>query len=149
MGAWAEGAFDNDDAADWAAQFDSADQEEGLRLIEDALRQAEQTPSDGYLDSDAGAQAVAAAELVICVAGQPVRMSPYNESALLWAGRVSPHATPSLADLATRAVARVAGPRSELAALWDEAGTSWRASMTDLASRLRAVRGNFSNTDGA
>lgn len=44
MGAWAEGAFDNDDAADWAAQFDGADQEEGLRLIEDALRQAAQTP---------------------------------------------------------------------------------------------------------
>ena len=87
MGAWAEGAFDNDDAADWAAQFDGADQEEGLRLIEDALRQAAQTPP-----------------------GQ-LRASP---------------------------------AQGQLAALWDEAGTSWRTSMTDLASRLQAVEGSFS-----
>jgi hypothetical protein len=59
---------DNDDAADWAAQFDGADQEEGLRLIGDALRQAAQAPSGGYLDSDAWALAVAAAELLTCVA---------------------------------------------------------------------------------
>ena len=149
MGAWADGAFDNDDAADWAVQFDGADQAEGLRLIEDALKQAAQTPSDGYLDGDAGAQAVAAAELLTCVAGQPARTTPYNESALRWAAGVSTDAAPPFAGLAARAVARVTGPRSELAALWDEAGTSWRASMTDLASRLQAVGGDPSNAEGA
>lgn len=149
MGAWAEGAFDNDDATDWAAQFDGADQEAGLRLIEDALSQAAQTSPGGYLDIDAGAQAVAAAELVTCVAGQPVRVTPHNESALRWATRTSPHTAPSLAILAIRAVERVTGPRSELATLWDEAGTSWRASMADLASRLHAVNGNSPNADDA
>jgi hypothetical protein len=54
MGAWAEGAFDNDDAADWAAEFDGASQEAGLRLIVDALRQAAQTPAGDYLEIDAG-----------------------------------------------------------------------------------------------
>jgi Domain of unknown function (DUF4259) len=149
MGAWAEGAFDNDDAADWAAQFDGADQEAGLRLIEDTLRQAAQASSGGYLDLDVGAQVVAAAELVTCVAGQPVRVTPYNESALWWAARVSPRAAPSLVGLALRAVARVTGPESELASLWDETGTSWRVSMTDLASRLQAVEGHSPNTDDA
>jgi Domain of unknown function (DUF4259) len=149
MGAWAEGAFDNDDAADWAAQFDGADQETGLRLIGDALRQAAQTSPDGYLDSDPGAQAVAAAELLTCVAGQSVRVTPYNESAIRWAAQASPHAAPSLAGLAIRAVERITGPRSELASLWDEAGTSWRASMTDLASRLQTVKRNSPNADDA
>ena len=147
MAAWAEGAFDNDDAAGWAAQFDGADQETGLRLIEDALRQAAQASPDGYLDSDPGAQAVAAAELLTCVAGQPVPVTPYNESAIRWAGQASPHAAASLAALAIRAVERVTGPRSELASLWDEAGTSWRASMTNLASRLQTVTRNSPNAD--
>jgi hypothetical protein len=149
MGTWAEGAFDNDDAADWAAQFDGADQETGLRLIEDALRQAVQESSGGYLDSDAGAQAMAAAELVTCLADQPVRVTPYNESAVRWAARASQHAAPSLAGLAIRAVERVTGPRSELASLWDEAGTSWRASIADLASRLQTAERSSPNTDDA
>lgn len=82
---------------------------------------------------------MAAAELVACVAGRPARVTPYNESALRWAARVGPQAVPSLAGLAIRATARVADSRSELASLWNEAGTSWRASMTDLASRLQAA----------
>ena len=82
---------------------------------------------------------MAAAELVAHIAGQPVRQAPYNEDALRWAAQVSPDALPSLVDLARRGVARVAGPGSELAELWDEAGPSWRTSMTELASKLRAA----------
>lgn len=149
MGTWAGGAFDNDDAADWAAQFDGADQETGLRLIEDALRQAAQTAPGGYLHYNAGAPAVAAAELVTCLAGQPVRVTPYNEGAIRWAARAGQHTAPSLASLAIRAVERVTGPRSDLASLWDEAGTSWRASMTDLASRLHTAKRNSPNADDA
>jgi hypothetical protein len=139
VGAWAEGAFDNDDAADWVLQFDGADQASGLRLIEDALKQAAETGADRYLEIDAGARAVAAAELVTHIAGQPVRQTPCNEDVLRWAAQVSPDALPSLADLARRGVARVAGPGSELAELWDEAGPSWRTSMAELASKLQAA----------
>lgn len=149
MGAWGEGAFDNDDAADWAAQFDGADSEAGLRLIEDALRSAAQTGLDDYLESDIGAEAVAAAELVMGIVGQPPRTTPYNETALRWAARVSPDAAQPLVGLALRAIERVTGPGSELAELWDEAGPSWRASMTDLASGLRAAEENPPSTHGA
>ena len=62
-----------------------------------------------------------------------------------WLARVNPHAAPSLVDLAIRAVARVTGPESELAELWDEAGASWRTSMADLASRLQAMEGGSPN----
>lgn len=149
MGAWGEGAFDNDDAADWAAQFDGADSEAGLRLIEDALRSAAQTGLDDYLESDIGAEAVAAAELVTGIVGQPPRTTPYNETALRWAARVSPDVAQPLVGLALRAIERVTGTGSELAELWDEAGPSWRASMTDLASRLRAAEDNPPSTHGA
>lgn len=139
MGTWAEGAFDNDDAADWSLQFEDADQASGLRLIEDALKQATEIGGDRYLESDAGARAVAAAELVAHIAGQPVRGTPYNEEALRWAARASPHARPSLIGLASRAVARVTGPESELAELWDRAEPSWRTSTTELAVKLQAA----------
>jgi hypothetical protein len=139
MGTWAEGPFDNDDAADWSLEFEHADELSGLRLIEDALNEAAGTGASGYLQCDAGARAVAAAALVAHIAGQPTPESPYNEVALRWATRVSAHARPSLAGLAAQAVTRVTGPGSELAGLWDEAGPSWRTSMTELAARLRAA----------
>lgn len=149
MGAWGDGPFDNDDAADWAAQLDDADQEAGLRLIESALRQAAQESADGYLDCDDGAIAVAAAELVARFAGQPASVTSASESTPQWAARVSPQVATPLASLAIQAAARVTGPRSELASLWDEAGTSWRASMTDLASRLQAAQASSLNANSA
>ena len=139
MGTWAEGPFDSDDAADWSLEFEDADAASGLRLIEDALSEAAGTGAGGCLQHDAGARAVAAAQLVAHIAGQPTLESPYNEVALRWATRVSAHARPSLAGLAAQAVARVTGPGSELAGLWDEAGPSWRTSMTELDVWLRAA----------
>jgi hypothetical protein len=137
MGAWAEGAFDNDDAADWSLQFENADLQSGLRIIEDALNEAVAAGASDYLECDAGSRAVAAAELVAHIGGGTVRESSYNAEALQWAARLTPHADPSLAALAGRAVARVIAPDSELAELWDESGPSWRTSMTELRNRLQ------------
>jgi hypothetical protein len=144
MGTWAEGAFDNDDAADWSWQFDGADEASGLQLIEDALKQAVEAGAARYLEIDVGARAIAAAGLVAHIAGHPVRETPYNEDALRWAARVSPHARPSLAGLARQAVVRVTGPESELAELWDEAESSWRTSMTELAFNLQGAGQDYS-----
>jgi hypothetical protein len=49
MGTWAEGPFDNDDAADWSLEFEDTDEASGLRLIEDALNEAAGTGAGGYL----------------------------------------------------------------------------------------------------
>jgi len=62
MGAWGEGAFDNDDAADWSWEFENADLTAGLQLITDALSAAAQADDAAYLDERDGALAVAAAE---------------------------------------------------------------------------------------
>jgi hypothetical protein len=144
MGTWAEDAFDNDDAADWSWQFDGADEASGLRLIEDALKQAAEAGAARYLEIDVEARAIAAAALVAHLAGQPLRETPYNEDALGWAARVSPHVRPALVGLARQAVARVTGPESELAELWDEAESSWRTSMTELAFNLQGAGQDYS-----
>lgn len=139
MGAWGEGAFDNDAAADWAHEFDGADRAAGIQLIEDALGQAAGTPADGYLGRRSGDLAVAAASLVAYIADQPVDETAYNAVALEWVERVDPAAEPPLLDLARRALARVTGEGSESADLWDKGPSTWRASVAELDAKLRAA----------
>ncbi len=130
MGAWGEGPFDNDTASDWVYEFDDADQPSGLHHIQAALVRAASVGADDYLDSDAGVEAVAAAELVAAIRGLDVERSPYNESALDWVARTTPIADLALVDLAVSALDRVVAANSELAQLWDEAQlTSWRGSV--------------------
>jgi hypothetical protein len=48
--------------------------------------------------------------------------------------------TPEDVELALEAVGRVAGEKSELAELWDDADEpEWRESLDDLSERLRAA----------
>jgi hypothetical protein len=60
MGAWDAGPFDNDDAVDWAAEFDNADKAAGTERLRTALQAA----SADYLEAPEGAVAVAAAQVV-------------------------------------------------------------------------------------
>jgi hypothetical protein len=138
MGAWGQGAFDNDTAADWSWEFENADLAAGLRLITDALSTAAQADAAAaYLDANDGTRAVAAAELVASINGQPIAESPYNETARQWIARVHPSSDPSLTNLARQAVSSVTTVNSELAQLWDEAGSSaWRSTMSELRDKL-------------
>lgn len=137
MGAWGASAFDNDDAADWAWEFESADLAAGLRLIADALSAAAQTGEAAYLDATAGEVAVAAAALVASINEQPIDESPYNHEPRQWIARTRPDSDAAMTGLARQAVARVTGQNSELAQLWDESGSpSWRTAMTELRATL-------------
>ena len=139
MGAWGEGAFDNDTAADWSWEFENADLAAGLRLITGALSAAAQADDAAYLDADDGTRAVAAAELVASINDQPIAESPYNETARQWIARVHPSSDLSLTNLARRAISRVTTENSELAQLWDETGSSsWRSAMNELLDKLDA-----------
>lgn len=140
MGAWGEGAFDNDIAADWSWEFENADLAAGLRLITNALSAATQADAAAaYLDADDGTRAVAAAELVASVNGQPIAESSYNQTARQWITRVHPTSDPSLTNLARQAVSGVTTENSELAQLWDETGSSaWRSTMSELLDKLDA-----------
>jgi hypothetical protein len=136
IGTWGDGAFDNDTAADWSLEFEDADLDSGLVLIERALRAASDLADSGYLGADEGMLAVAAAELVGSIIGPP-RRNPYNEEAVDWISRVHASVTVPLIDLARQALVRVTGERSELAMLWDEAGDAgWCSVIEDLRGRL-------------
>jgi Domain of unknown function (DUF4259) len=137
VGTWGEGAFENDTAADWARQFDGADLESGMRLIEAALGLAAATPADGYLSRRDGDLAVAAAELVAYIADEPVDETAYNARALDWADQADPEVEPPLLDLACRALSRVTGEGSESADLWDEGPSTWRESVVELTAKLQ------------
>lgn len=140
MGTWDAGPFDNDDAADWAYAFEHADAGKGLALIDATLRAAVQVPVNDYLDSDDGANTVAAAAILAHILdGEPPSDSEkaYGSDAFTWVARTAPVPPPELQELAIRALARVTAPGSELASLWDEAGPEWRSSIASLSARLR------------
>lgn len=137
MGAWGSGAFDNDTAADWRyGLVDAVSESEAVQVIESALRAATDPPAGEYLDADVGSCALAAAEIVAAALGQPASGLPEDVTEWLEAhGRAVPT---TLRALAQTAMARAAGPASELAELWAESDDSAQqaAEVQSLAERL-------------
>ncbi|MFC4331296.1 DUF4259 domain-containing protein [Streptomyces andamanensis] len=128
MGTWDIGPFDNDTAADWTGALDDASADARRDLVLAALTRAAETT--GFLDSEIGEEAVAAAALVAaqCPGGDPVD-SAYGPR----------QPVPDLTGLrapALRALDRVLTEESELLELWAESDSaSWKAAM----DRLRAA----------
>lgn len=133
MGTWDAGPFDNDSAADFADDLDSAPEHARIALIRDALTAA--VGNDTYLDLDEGAPAVAAAALVACrlPGGEQFAPNGYGPKAPV------PTLPLALVPLAISAVDRVLAADSELASLWSEdirAQKPWHTSMLQLKSVL-------------
>jgi hypothetical protein len=149
MGAWGHGPFENDGAADLAWELRAADDDSGVHLIASVLNAAANTPEDAFFDSHLGGAAVAAAELVAAIMGEPSdRRAPMDqprpdgwhrgsgEYAFEWVTRTQASADHALIDLALRALERVTQPMLELK---DEDGQErWSASVNELADKLRA-----------
>ncbi len=74
MGTWGVGGFESDAALDWAAEFEDADLETGLKLIRDTLN-FDGAGTEGMPDL-AESLAVAAAEMVIVINGHPAPEPP-------------------------------------------------------------------------
>jgi hypothetical protein len=134
MGAWGSGIYENDDAADWTAEFADL----GLEAVEAALDVALGTD---YLESPEGACALAAADVVARLVSGRGEDSPYCEDVVAWvqANRITPSA--ALVEKARAAVSRVRGADSELAELWSEDPASsgeWSATIADVEERLSA-----------
>lgn len=138
MGAWGEGPFENDDAADWSGEFDGASQSDGLRTIRETLSHAADSSVDDYLDAPEGSSAVAAAAVVAMINGHAVDRSPYSETVIAWVERSRPQPDPQLRDLARRALQRVLGANSEVAALWrdTDSSQSWRGVVEAILATL-------------
>jgi hypothetical protein len=107
MGTWGAGAFDNDDAADWAFGFDEADLSDGLSIIQETLLPVAEALPTTYLRSYQAVPAVAAAELVAFINGKRIDQSPYNEPARNWVARTHPSPDRHLIRLARRALKHV------------------------------------------
>jgi hypothetical protein len=134
MGAWGTETFENDSACDWVGDLVDA---EDLSLVAETLARAVEI-GDGYLEVDAGCEALAACEVVARLRGNWGVCNEYTESLDAW---VREHAaTPSreMFSQALAAIDRVVREPSELLGLWDESNhkTDWHKAVEELRSRV-------------
>ncbi|MFC8523420.1 DUF4259 domain-containing protein [Pseudarthrobacter sp. NPDC057230] len=130
MGAWGYLPFENDDALDWLEELQAS----GADVVRSALAKA----SDRYVEAPDGAVALAAAEVTSASQGNPLGDLPENVSD--WVTAHGAEITAEDVEMALEAVERVAGEKSELAELWDDADEpEWRESLDNLVERLRTA----------
>lgn len=130
MGAWGFLPFENDDALDWLDELEGG----GADVVRGALAKV----NGGYVEAPEGSIAVAAADITAACQGNPSGDLPENVAD--WVTAHGAEITAEDVELALEAVGRVAGEKSELAELWDDADEpEWRESLEDLAERLRAA----------
>jgi hypothetical protein len=129
---WGVASFDNDAAADWFLIVEEAPDPGAVMAaaIDEAISAAED------LEIDPASEAIAAAELCACCAGQLPERLPDRIEGWVQANPHGPHADEIA--LMTQAVTRVRED-SELRVFWEEAGDSdrWLADVDHLLERLR------------
>jgi hypothetical protein len=135
MGAWAEDAFGNDTACDWAGDF--AD-DPSLEKVEEAIDLV--VNSEEYLDSDEACEALVACEIVARLKGNLGEKSAYSEAIDKWVEKADIEPSKELIAKAEKAITRILGEDSELQELWDEDGENekWHLEMNNLLSRLKS-----------
>ncbi|TLM86290.1 DUF4259 domain-containing protein [Pseudarthrobacter sp. NamE2] len=130
MGAWGYLPFENDDALDWLDELEGG----GADVVRGALAKA----NNGYVEASEGSVAIAAADITAACQGDPAAELP--ENVVDWVTTHGAEITAEDVELALEAVERVAGEKSELAELWDDADEpGWREFLEDLTERLRAA----------
>ena len=130
MGSWGFGTFENDDAADWAA--DLAEMGEDA-LIDEALERVLEAESD-YIEAPDASCALAAAEVVAALHGRPGHGLP-DELRSWIEGKPTPEGT--VVQKARKAVAAIK-KGSELRDIWEESDglDDWQPIVDDLERRL-------------
>ncbi|MFF1253509.1 DUF4259 domain-containing protein [Pseudarthrobacter sp. NPDC058329] len=117
---------------DWLDELET----EGTEVVRGALAK----PGNGYVEAPEGSIAIAAASIAAACQGNPSRDLPENVAD--WVTAHGAELTPEDVELALEAVERVAGEKSELAELWDDADEpEWRESLEDLSERLCTALG--------
>ena len=135
MGAWSHESFGNDDACDWAARLDEYDD---LSLVEATLDTVLEAGDDD-LEAPEASEAIAAADVVARLQGNPGTADALPEELEAWVERIQLLPSADLAAKARRALDRVLAGPSQLMELWDESGESeaWQASVRELKGRIR------------
>lgn len=133
MGAWGTGVYDNDDAADWGLELGGG----GLPLLEAGL-----SPADGYLVSEDGAIAVAAADVVARLRSGGGEQSAYASDVIDWVQANRGVDWQPLVAPAIAVIDRVLSPGdNELYEVW--ADTDF---LPERLAVLREVRGRLTQT---
>jgi hypothetical protein len=131
MESWGVASFENDAAADWFLLVEEAVDPGAVMAsaIDDALSGAD------HLEGDASCEAIAAAELCACCAGQPPDRLPDSVHRWVQANPHGPH--DDEVELVVQAVTRVR-EESELRDHWDRTGdrSQWLAAVNDLLARV-------------
>jgi hypothetical protein len=133
MGAWGDGSFDNDDAADWLIDLVSGDTLEPVLVAFDEVLTGE-----GYVEEDSGFMIIAAGEVVALLRGKPGQDLP--EHLIAWHDEHHLPVDDTLAQQAIQAVQMV-HDASELRDFWEESPEDfqvWEQGVKDLLSRLQA-----------
>ena len=129
MGAWGNGNFDNDTAADYVDNFQDDPNETVL------LETLTAVAAEGYPEADEASEALAAAELIAAALGKPVRGFPED---LLLSAKNLPLANPDAAQKLARRAIKAILKKSELKELWEESDEyeQWVAVQDGLLDRL-------------
>lgn len=136
MGAWGEGPFDNDDAADLLAELSAATSTEMADVLQIAITRVLDT--EGYLQAPDVSRAVAAAAIV-AVLMDPTLPLPAEGGSQLPAG--SSRADLQFAREAKAVVDRALDPRdNEWLELWADAGLAENV-RTSLGPYVAALSG--------
>jgi len=136
VGAWGSDSFENDDAADWIANFCDAPDH---ALVVNTLSGVADMDAGEYLEAPYCSEGIAAAEVVAALSGAPnTNLSGETKGCL---SRLEFKIDPSLVTLALKAMERIR-TNSELKELWDESETpeEWYAALNGLEGRLRRLR---------
>jgi hypothetical protein len=130
MGAWGLLFNENDDAADWLAEFSD---EPNWNLVDHALA-AIPNDTKEYVEAPECSQALAAAEVVAAAIGKP--STRLDDGISAWATDNTTGGE-ARADIARIALARIRD-NSELQELWEESDeyADWQASVNETVSRL-------------
>ncbi len=142
MGAWGTGAFDNDDAADWAYEL-----EESSDLAPARQALAATMDTDGDLELPEGACAVAAAAIVAATFDGNLKSLP--EELAEWVDAHPGTASRGDARLAVDSLERVVSEESELCSIWGDApdGPEWAQEIEKLRHRLIRAIGDGVGTE--
>ena len=132
MGAWGSGSFENDDAADWVADFcDAPDQ----AVIVNTLSAVAHLDAGEYLEASDCCVGIAAAEVVAALKGAP---NPnLLETTRTCLSSLKFKAEPGLIALALKTTERIK-TNSELKELFDESENpeEWYQAIGNLEERL-------------
>lgn len=133
MGAWDPTSFGNDTANDWAYDLESFDD---TSYIETTLQRVVDAGED-YIDGSDAEMAIAAAEVIAWLLGNPKPVNAYTEKIATWVAAHPIKPSPGLLQKAVFVLERIQREPSELPELW-EGDLEWVEAMADLRSRLTA-----------